>query len=456
MAERKVSRHQARKRAVDLLFEAEARGLAAAAIAESRAALAEANPEVSGLNAYTVNVARGVTEHAAHIDDLISSHLQGWTLERLPAVDRAILRVAVWELLHADDVPAPVAVDEAVQLAKELSTDDSPGFVNGVLGQVMLVTPQIRAAAEAMETAAAAAAAEAAAAAPNPAGNVEPMEAEHHFATLAEVWDRQAEALDASMGQHGTAARRALSARPGERVLDLGCGPGLSAVALGAAVGPQGWVAAVDVVPEMAAAAQRRLSAADVHGVAVAADVGTADLVAVAGAGEPFDAAHSRFGLMFFPDPKAAFANIFRALHPGGRLAGSVWQHLDRNPWMMLTTATAMQILGIERPPLPGPGTPGPFSLADPELTAALLTGAGFTDVGIEAVDAPFIFEGDGTAAAERILSAGPLGGMFLAADESRRRDVIAGVVAALEHHRGADGYELPAASWCLTAVRPT
>lgn len=143
-------RHQARKRAVDLLFEAEARGLTPEAVADSRAALAEDQDDVAPLNPYTVSVARGVTEHAAHIDDLISAHLQGWTLERLPAVDRAILRVAVWELLHADDVPEPVAVDEAVELAKELSTDESPGFVNGVLGQVMLVTPQIRAASQAV------------------------------------------------------------------------------------------------------------------------------------------------------------------------------------------------------------------------------------------------------------------------------------------------------------------
>ena len=439
-AERKVSRHQARKRAVDLLFEAEARGLSAAEVAESRAALTDSNHDVSPLNTYTVTVARGVSEHAAHIDELITSYLHGWTLERLPAVDRAILRVAVWELLHAEDVPEPVAVDEAVQLAKELSTDDSPGFVNGVLGQVMLVTPQIRAGAAALKVSA--------------------PGAEGHFATLAGVWDQQAEALDASMGEHGIAARRALSAHPGERVLDLGCGPGLSAVALGAEVGPQGWVAAVDVVAEMAEAAQRRLSAADVHGVAVTADVGTADLVAVAGSGEPFDAAHSRFGLMFFPDPKAAFANIFRALRPGGRLAGSVWQHLSSNPWMELTTATATQILGIERSPLSEsgesePGGPGPFSLADPDATAALLTAAGFIDVRIDPVESPFVFPGDGTAAAERVLSAGPLGGAFLAADEGRRRDVIAGVVEALEHHRTAEGFEVPAASWCLTARRP-
>ncbi|MCX6488953.1 MAG: transcription antitermination factor NusB [Mycobacterium sp.] len=155
MTERKPDkgRHQARKRAVDLLFEAEARGLSAAEVAESRASLASSNPDVSALTPYSATVARGVSEHSAHIDDLISSHLQGWTLERLPAVDRAIMRVAVWELLYADDVPGPVAVDEAVQLAKELSTDDSPGFVNGVLGQLMLVTPQIRAAAAAVRSA---------------------------------------------------------------------------------------------------------------------------------------------------------------------------------------------------------------------------------------------------------------------------------------------------------------
>ena len=124
-----------------------------AEIAEGGTALAAHHSEMSPLNPYTVTVARGVTEHAAHVDDLISAHLQGWTLDRLPAVDRAILRVAVWELLHAEDVPEPVAVDEAVELAKSLSTDESPGFVNGVLGQIMLVTPQIRAAAAAVRDA---------------------------------------------------------------------------------------------------------------------------------------------------------------------------------------------------------------------------------------------------------------------------------------------------------------
>lgn len=438
-----TGRHQARKRAVDLLFEAEARGLTPAEAAESRISLAQSTTEVTPLNPYTETVARGVSEHAQQIDELITSHLQGWTLDRLPAVDRAVLRVAVWELLYADDVPEPVAVDEAVELAKELSTDESPGFVNGVLGQLMLVTPRIRAAAEAVRVSARQAR--------GGAGN-DPGE---HFRRLAVVWDEQAEALSDAMGRHGFAACAALAAQRGERVVDLGAGPGISAVALGAQVGADGWVAAVDLVPEMAAAAGRRLAAAGVHGEAVAADVATADLIAIAGQGRPFDAAHSRFGLMFFPDPRAALANIAAALRPGGRLAASVWQHLDRNPWMAVTTAVATPILGVDPPDPPTPGAPGPFSMADPDATAALFTGAGFVDVEFESVDAPFVFEGDGQAAAERVLSAGPLGGAFLSADPSRRAEAVAGVVEALERYRGAGGIEVPAASWCITARRP-
>ena len=449
MADRKPEkgRHQARKRAVELLFEAEARGLSAAEVADSHTALAEVNDDVPQLNPYSVTVARGVTDHAAHIDELITSHLQGWTLDRLPAVDRAVLRVAVWELLHADDVPAPVAVDEAVELAKKLSTDESPGFVNGVLGQVMLVTPQIRAASAAVRAAAQEAPQEGQRSALDDAGE--------HFGALAAVWDEQAEALSDSMGRHGVAARVALAARPGERIVDLGCGPGVSAVALGSEVGADGWVGAVDLVPQMTAAAARRLAAASVHGEAVTADVATADLISVAGQGQPFDAVHSRFGLMFFPEPQRALANIFAALRPGGRLAASVWQHLDRNPWMALTNSTATQILGIDRPALPAAGGPGPFSMADREATAELFTRAGFVDVEFESVNSPFVFEGDGTAAAERVLSAGPLGGAFLSADEERRAEVIAGVVEALEHHRSPAGIEMPAASWCITARRP-
>lgn len=143
------ARHKARKRAVDFLFEAEARDVDPVELAEERAQLAARDDSVAPVAPYTATVVQGVAENLDRLDQVIASHLQDWTLERLPAVDRAILRIAAWELFHATDVPPVVAVDEAVELAKELSTDDSPGFVNGVLGQIVLVAPQVRAAAAA-------------------------------------------------------------------------------------------------------------------------------------------------------------------------------------------------------------------------------------------------------------------------------------------------------------------
>jgi N utilization substance protein B len=140
------ARRRARRRAVDLLFEAEARGTDALRLVQERAAMSRDDETIAPISEYTTTLVQGVVEAREHLDDVISSHLVEWTLERLPAVDRAVMRVAAWELLYAHDVPPVVAVDEAVELAKQLSTDDSPGFVNGVLGQIVHIAPQIRAA----------------------------------------------------------------------------------------------------------------------------------------------------------------------------------------------------------------------------------------------------------------------------------------------------------------------
>ncbi|MEU0545995.1 transcription antitermination factor NusB [Nocardia sp. NPDC005978] len=143
------ARHKARRRAVDLLFEAEARDIDPAELLAERVSLSVRDDSVAPVNPYTRVLVEGVADDLDRVDGTIESYLQDWTLPRLPAVDRAILRVAVWELFHANDVPPVVAVDEAVELAKELSTDDSPSFINGVLGQVVTVAPQVRAAAAA-------------------------------------------------------------------------------------------------------------------------------------------------------------------------------------------------------------------------------------------------------------------------------------------------------------------
>ena len=127
-----AARTKARKRAVDVLYEADIRSGDRMALLRER--LADETPPVPE---HTVRLVEGVAEHAVRIDELIDTHASNWSIDRLPDVDRAILRMAVFELLWADDVPDAVVIDEAVELAKALSTDDSPAYVNGVLGAIL-------------------------------------------------------------------------------------------------------------------------------------------------------------------------------------------------------------------------------------------------------------------------------------------------------------------------------
>lgn len=131
---------------MDLLFEAEVKNCSPAELIVQRRELAVADDSVGKINDYTAQIIEGIAADTDGIDAVITSHLKDWTLPRLPAVDRAILRLATWELFNVLDVPTMVVVDEAVELAKELSTDDSPSFVNGVLGRIVLLAPQVRAA----------------------------------------------------------------------------------------------------------------------------------------------------------------------------------------------------------------------------------------------------------------------------------------------------------------------
>jgi N utilization substance protein B len=133
-----AARSKARKRALDILFEAELRGEPVLELLAERAAAAD--PPVSE---YAAALVRGVNEHAEQIDQLLAAHAQGWTLDRMPAVDRNILRIGVQEMLWNDDVPDAVAISEAVTLAGELSTDDSSSFVNGLLGRLLELKPTL-------------------------------------------------------------------------------------------------------------------------------------------------------------------------------------------------------------------------------------------------------------------------------------------------------------------------
>ncbi|CAN5321719.1 MAG: transcription antitermination factor NusB [Nocardioides sp.] len=135
------TRSKARKAALDVLFAAEAQGSSPIALLEEQ--LQErAKDHDKTVRDYTVQIVRGVVAHAAEIDELVSSYSRDWPLERMPAVDRNVLRLATWELLHSD-VPAGVVLSEAVSLASALSTDDSPVFVNGVLGAIDREVPRV-------------------------------------------------------------------------------------------------------------------------------------------------------------------------------------------------------------------------------------------------------------------------------------------------------------------------
>jgi transcription antitermination protein NusB len=132
------ARGKARNRALDVLFEAEQRSVSAFDVLKSRR---EQTDQI--VNPYTLEIVEGVVSHRVAIDEFLETYSQGWTLERMPSVDRIILRIGTWELLYNDDVPDGVAVSEAVALAKTLSTDESPQFVNGLLGRLQQLKPSL-------------------------------------------------------------------------------------------------------------------------------------------------------------------------------------------------------------------------------------------------------------------------------------------------------------------------
>ena len=135
-----AARSKARKRALDVLFEADQRGRPPVDVLAERLTTPGTQ---TALPQYAADLVEGVAEHQAQIDELISTYSRGWTLERMPAVDRAVLRIGAYEVLFRDEVPDAVAVDEAVELARSLSTDDSPAFVNGLLGRIVELKPTL-------------------------------------------------------------------------------------------------------------------------------------------------------------------------------------------------------------------------------------------------------------------------------------------------------------------------
>ena len=136
------ARSKARKQALDILFESDIRGSVDLGILVSRDVVEE-GPDARQIREYTREVVSGVSEHRRKIDELIATYAQGWDMDRLPAVDRSILRIGIYEIIWASQLPDAVAIDEALTLAKELSTDESAGYIHGVLGKIASIKESI-------------------------------------------------------------------------------------------------------------------------------------------------------------------------------------------------------------------------------------------------------------------------------------------------------------------------
>ena len=262
--------------------------------------------------------------------------------------------------------------------------------------------------------------------------------------TVGPTWAQFQAPLDRQLAPLGRAAMAALAPKAGERILDIGCGAGATSLELAAAVAPGGEVLGADISDTLLAVARRR--AEGVSGLGFL----QADVQAHPFAPASFDAVFSRFGVMFFADPTAAFANLLRALKPGGRLAFVCWRRPEENPIMTLPMAAALAHV----PPLPPPepGAPGPFAFADPEHVRRILSGAGFAGIDLAPHDEK-VGGGDLDTVVEMALRVGPLGSLLR--DHPDKRDVvISDVRKVMAEHLGPDGVKLGSATWIVTARR--
>jgi SAM-dependent methyltransferase len=259
----------------------------------------------------------------------------------------------------------------------------------------------------------------------------------------AQRWVSEQERLDRALGPIDEIGQQRAEARPGERVVDLGCGCGASTLRLAERVGPTGKVLGVDISAPMLARARERAEGmpwVEFHEGDAAAHrfAGDADLV------------YSRFGSMFFGDPRAAFTNLRRALRPGGRLCIVCWRSIDDNPWYLVPLRAAETLLA----PLPPaePGAPGPFSFADEARLRGVLAGAGFGEVALERRDLPVTLSSTGMAeAVEYAVRAGPVSRMLLEAGADAAARVRAAIAAALAPHLRGERVELAASVWMAT-----
>jgi len=233
------------------------------------------------------------------------------------------------------------------------------------------------------------------------------------------------------------------AAQPGEKVLDIGCGGGVTSAALARAVGSAGHVLGADISEVILKVARERYA-----GVANL-ELKTADAEVFPFESNRFDLITSRFGVMFFADPEAAFRNICSAGKPGARMVFICWRSLRENPWMGAPAAAAFTIL--TPPEKPEPGTPGPFSLEDTERVTKIMSAAGFTDIKFTAIDEP-VNLGELEPALQFMTAMGPATEPLKAASDREREAATEAMRAVLAENDTPDGVIMPSATWVVEA----
>ena len=261
-----------------------------------------------------------------------------------------------------------------------------------------------------------------------------------------EHWAANADRYTTMLAAFGDLVTEAAGFAPGEAVLDVGCGNGDLSRLAGRAVGPTGRVQGVDLSPQMLAVARRR---AEDEGLAQIR-LTRADAASFVPDPADFDVLVSRFGVMFFTDPPAAFHHLRSLLRPGGRMAFVCWQGLLANEWMMVPGAALAEVLPL---PAGGGGSgPGPFALADGDRLGMLLGVAGFRGVSVHSVEAP-LWLGDDAADAVAFLRTTGLGrAMFADADPETAAEAVRRVEGALDAYATDSGVILGGAAWLATA----
>lgn len=266
-------------------------------------------------------------------------------------------------------------------------------------------------------------------------------------------WVANQARLDAMVSVFGQAAIEAAAPVTGERVLDVGCGAGASSLALAARIGPEGQVLGVDISEPLIGRA-RALAPQGTPALFQMADASSAELPEGA-----FDILFSRFGVMFFDDPTAAFGHMLRALRPGGRVAFVCWRGAAENAWVRLPMGAIKGILPSSAPP--DPEAPGPFSFGDRGRVSRILTAAGFTDIAIAPFDASVPFGEGGTRdaaiddAVKMTLEVGPLSRVLADQPDDIRARASAAVRAAFAGLPGERSVMIDGAAWIVTARNP-